>query len=145
MLYICLQDDKYEISSELHDSHFSDHMIFQYDGVDVSSLWRLSRVWSSVEVTMQSREASVEISYSKNDHQRSPDAGLQRIYNFYHHIVCIPAYALNYLVFSRDISVDGKYIKSIKINPIGQQFVKVRYHGSQPTAVFTITAKESSK
>ena len=122
-------------------------MIFQYDGVDVSSLWTLSRVWSSVEVSMQSkdREFSMEITYGMNDHQRSPDTetGLQHIYNFYHRFV----YTIHFILDTLGtISVDSsKYIKSIKINPIGQQFVKVCYRGSKPTAVFTITAKESSK
>ena len=109
-----LQDDKYEISSELRDSQFSSHMIFQYDGVDVSSLWRWFRVWSSIEVTVQSRDRNISVGQ-----RRSPDAGLQHIYDAYHYTFCIPIHALSNLVSNHDTSVDGKFITSIRINPIG--------------------------
>ena len=125
-------------------------MIFQYDGVDVSSLWRLSRAWSSVEVTIQSkdREFSMEIAHDKSYHHSSPDAGLQHIYDFYHrfvHAIHFILDALNYFVSAHDVPVDSRHIENIKINPIGQQFVKICYRGSKPTAAFTITTKESSK
>ena len=81
----------------------------------------------------------------KNDHHRSPDTSL---YNLHHGFVCtihqiVDAFIGYFISYHHDVSVDSKHVKSIKINPIGQQFVKVCYHGSEPYGVFTIAAKES--
>ena len=129
-------------------------MIFQYDGVDVSSLWRLSRAWSSVEVTIQSEDIGFGIEIFemhqviyKNDYHQSPDTDSRMMYNFYHGFACRIHHiidALHYFISDhRDVSVDSKHVQSIKINPIGQQFIKVCYHGSELYGVFTIAAKES--
>ena len=42
-------------------------------------------------------------------------------------------------------SLRDNYYKSIKVNPIGQQFVKICYHGPNPVAVFTVTLKDTGE
>ena len=84
----------------------------------------------------------------KNGHHSTVDAGLQRIQDYHNHFVYNVHYILDTLwhIIFNHISVDIiKYIESIKINPIGQHFVKVCYHGSNATAIFSISLKESSK
>lgn len=130
-------------------------MIFQYDGVNISSLWRLTRLWSSVEITVQSEDREFEMEIykphhiaHKNAHHRTPNDGLQYIqdlHNGFVYTIHYPLDALWYFISNDDVSIDNKYIGSIKINPIGQHFVKVCYHGSKTTSVFTISVKESSK
>ena len=103
-------------------------MIFQYDGVNISSLWRLTKLWSTVEMTMQSAEIEGfsmallevhQVTY-KNVHQRSPNAGHQYLQDHHNGFVYKVHYildALGYFIFDHDVSVDSKHIKSIKINP----------------------------
>lgn len=83
----------------------------------------------------------------KDVHRRSPNANLQHIQDLHNGFVYnVIHYILDILMFNYGISVENKYyVESIKINLFGQHFVKVCYHGSEPTAVFTISIHETSR
>ena len=125
----------------------TNHIIFQYDGVE--GLWsRYTKPWSSVEITLQSKDKGFNMEIfegHQTTHHKSHHLSLQHVQDLYNGYTYNIHYILDFLYYyiSYDGSVSNKHFDSIKVNPIGQNFVRICYHGPERTAVFTVTIKES--
>ena len=118
-------------------------MIFQYDG---RGLWNIVKLWSSVEISVQSDDEGFKLEMTPMPHQMtyqngSPDTGFHYIQEFHNGLIYKIHYVLDALMSSDSASV----VTRVKITPYGQHFVKVCYHGSKWTAIFSISVKETCK
>ena len=107
-------------------------------------------LWSSVEVTIHSNDDEFKMKVAdtiakllpSGDRSHENAAGsehLQDAFNHFNHFIQHSLDAFSYYFAPYRIH---SYDKSVKLNPIEKQFVKVCYHGSKSTGVFTVTVQD---
>ena len=142
-----MQDTIYSVDSE--GTGHSDYLIFQYDGV---SNWFhiITKLWSSVEVTLHSNDNEFRMKVantivellSSGDKSHDNAAGSEHLQDALNHFIDAIKHSRDALYYFASYRIHN-YDRSVKLNSINKQFVKVCYHGPKPAADFTVTVQDT--